>query len=454
MMMINTSLSFEKALYVIDDAIKPAYLTKVQELVLRHAWEGKTYSEIAAYYNYDSEYIKSVGCELWQLLSRSFGKQVNKSNFSQFIRRQVISVTHQQEIKGTRLSPNLIPTKNKHQDWGTAIDVSNFQGQTEKLALLKDWVNTQNSRLIIISGMLGSGKTFLATKLAQEVQEQFDYVIWRSLNNAPQVEETIQNILDFLHPQRDTDCLSNNLEVQIAELLTYLRQYRCLIIFDNLQSILDQKQCPGHYLPNYQGYGQLFRAMVGTDHQSLLIGTSAMKPKGLTFYYHNRVRFLNINGLTKKILTNLFYHRVQPNTLEQQWSELLEYYLYNPQILNVVTSTIQRLFNGEIEQFWAQKPLILEEIRQFLELEFTSLSSLEKEITYWLSITCIPATLKKLAKILIEPVSETKLREGLYSLQERSLIIKNDSVYLLHPLIKAYLQRKLIEQAVTNNRIR
>ncbi|MGL5877694.1 MAG: hypothetical protein ACRC2V_07935, partial [Xenococcaceae cyanobacterium] len=81
----KSEFDFEKVLTEIDRAIKPAYLNKVQELVLRHTYEGKTYSQIATTYCYEKEYIKTVGCELWRLLSKSFDRPINKANFTQFI---------------------------------------------------------------------------------------------------------------------------------------------------------------------------------------------------------------------------------------------------------------------------------------------------------------------------------------------------------------------------------
>ncbi len=40
-------------------------------------------------------------------------------------------------------------------------------------------------RLLEVVGMGGIGKSALVAKLAQRVQDQFEFVIWRSLRNAP-----------------------------------------------------------------------------------------------------------------------------------------------------------------------------------------------------------------------------------------------------------------------------
>ena len=70
------------------------------------------------------------------------------------------------------------------QDWGEAPDVSVFYGRTEELATLEQWIVRDRCRLIVLLGMGGVGKTALAVKVGQQVQSEFDYVIWRSLHNA------------------------------------------------------------------------------------------------------------------------------------------------------------------------------------------------------------------------------------------------------------------------------
>ncbi len=90
------------------------------------------------------------------------------------------------------------------QDWGEAFDVSVFYGRTEELDTLEQWIVRDRCRLVALLGMGGIGKTSLSIKLAQKIQAQFDYVIWRSLTNAPLLKDILADMIKFLRTYAKT----------------------------------------------------------------------------------------------------------------------------------------------------------------------------------------------------------------------------------------------------------
>ncbi|WP_306426844.1 hypothetical protein [Nostoc sp. CHAB 5836] len=72
-----------------------------------------------------------------------------------------------------------------------------FCGRTEELGTLKHWISAESSnktipcRLITLLGMSGIGKTWLSVKLAQQIQDRFEFVIWRSLLPAAPVKDLL-----------------------------------------------------------------------------------------------------------------------------------------------------------------------------------------------------------------------------------------------------------------------
>ena len=447
--MIDTTVSFEQALYVIDHAIKPLYLNKIQEIILEQTWNGKTYSEIASDYSYEFEYIKGAGCELWKLLSQAFDEQISKSNFVQFIRRKTLSALQTQTITNTStclLDNSKTVCSDRSGGWTTAPDVSKFQGQTAEIAQLTDWSRDYSCRFILISGMVGCGKTTMVTKFARQQEQEFDGIIWVSLQNAPQTEFLVKNCLKLISLQLNLDIseIPDNFDNLLNLLVQYLRQYHCLLIIDDLQSIIEVGSTAVYYRNGYERYGHLLRCLITSQHQSLTIATSRVKPKLLSFYSREQVRFLTLKGLQYDSLNKIFQHRSKSNIPELKWQKMWQYYMYNPQIINIVATKIERLENTEIGEFFCHTTPV-DEIDYLLDLELKYLSSLEKEIIHWLAIDYDSGTIEKLTQKMVQLANKTKILESMHNLKERSLVKKSGEKYILAPLIKDYLQRRLIQ---------
>jgi len=112
-------MKLEDGLAAVEQMLDRGCLSKIEELVFRYCWEGRSYLEIAQICGYDAGYIKDTGYRLWQKLSQALGEKVTKQNFKGILRR----VTVDRPL--TTLTPALFPP-NPHQDWGEAIDVSIF----------------------------------------------------------------------------------------------------------------------------------------------------------------------------------------------------------------------------------------------------------------------------------------------------------------------------------------
>jgi hypothetical protein len=75
--------------------------------------------------------------------------------------------------------------KRTHEDWGEAPHVSQFYGREKELAELEQWILADRCQLMAVLGIGGIGKTALVAKLAERVKDGFEYIFWRSLQNAP-----------------------------------------------------------------------------------------------------------------------------------------------------------------------------------------------------------------------------------------------------------------------------
>jgi len=262
--------------------VKP--LDDLQKAILRGTWEREKYSDIAKSYHCTEVHVKKVASQLWKTLSQSLsdGEQINKSNLrSMFHRWQVSNLSvfsrdigHIGNLSVCRNSsyPSEVPKQQRSDrspspnnnkpliDRSEAPDLEYSCDRSQEFATLKNLLLEKRTRLITISGISGMGKTAIALQLLSEIEDKFDYIIWRSLRSAPTPETTLKSLTQFFSntPQNRKN---QKEEEQLSLLIEYLRNNRCLIILDDLHQVLEKNKLVGHYQPGYENYRNLFQTI-------------------------------------------------------------------------------------------------------------------------------------------------------------------------------------------------
>ncbi|MCC5634180.1 hypothetical protein LC613_43040 [Nostoc sphaeroides CHAB 2801] len=334
-----------------------------------------------------------------------------------------------------------------YRDWGEAIDVSVFYGRTAELARLQQWIINDGVRLIALLGMGGIGKTALSVKLAQQIQEHFDFVMWRSLRNAPPIKDILTDLILFLSNQKETNFPATT-SAKLSRLVNYLRSSRCLIVLDNVEAILKGGEYAGHYREGYEDYGELLRLVGEAPHKSCMILTSREKPAEIAAFEGEAesVRSFQLAGLnfvdTENILKNKGF-LIESDEIKR----LNERYRGNPLALKIVSTSIQEIFSGKINEFLAQGTAVFNGIRLLLEQQTNRLTLLEQQIMYWLAINREPISISELKDDIVTTLSSGELLEAVESLLRRSLIEKSVNGFTQQPVIMEYMTERLIEQA-------
>jgi WD40 repeat protein len=471
----------EEALTIVEQALSEDRLSKLQVTVFRHAWEEESYQAIAKTSGYELGYVKQTGSQLWQLLSKAFGEKVTKSNVQLVLKRKakekgqevgVVGASHDSLLQKLGITENQQLITNNQQyliqnpkskiqnrnDWGDAPDVSTFYGRNEELATVERWIVEDGCRLVGLFGMGGIGKTALSVKLAKQIQGEFEYVIWRSLRNAPPLEEFLADLIQFLTRQQDAR-LSDTLNSRILYLLDCLREHRCLLVFDNAETIMQPGDRSGGYLTGYDGYGQLLKCLGETDHQSTIVLTSREKPKEIAAIEGNAlpIRSMRLTGLCERAVQDIFSVKGDFSGSAEEWRVLIEHYAGNPLALKMVACAIKDFFDGSIANFLEclqQGTLVFGDIRDLLTCQIDRLSDLEQQVMYWLAIDREPVTLSELRTDFVPQVSLADLLEALTSLERRclldkatpTLIEKNRTFFTLQPVVMEYMTDQLIER--------
>ncbi len=171
---------------------------------------------------------------------------------------QVVGLTDWQEIADNQTVQQTII------DWGEAPEPALFYGRDQDLETLSQWILLDRCKLVALLGMGGMGKTTLAVKMVQQLtdpsqpnsdSQPFEFVIWRSLRNAPSLDALLTDLMrvfsdsppsiqlseETTNPkQLDVYALSNSETPTplLSNLITHLREHRCLVVLDNAESIL------------------------------------------------------------------------------------------------------------------------------------------------------------------------------------------------------------------------
>lgn len=387
------------------------HLDSLQKAVLEGTWKRQKYPEIAQSCHRSHDHIKQIARELWKLLSEELGEDIRQSNFRSILEQsdfsnisnlnfgddsvQIRDINICREscpcpkvrIKTRSPTPtdqnqnNTNPENNY--DLSEAPDLYSLCDRDTELTTLKQWINENHTRIITILGLTGIDKSVLALQLIPQIKDKFDYIIWRNIDNYSTLESLQTSIVDFLSPpdyssQKTADF--SPVKTTNNQLINYLRKYRCLLIFDNLQEIFASGELAGTYLPDYENYGKLFKQIATSSHQSCLLLLSQEEPKiELGNHYCHTLKIHGFLEACKMLLQE------RNLTDEDRWLELINLYSANPLWLDIIGNAVSDLCDGNVAQFLSCKSLYLGDLEPILERIFQRLSELEKQVIFWLA---------------------------------------------------------------------
>jgi WD40 repeat protein len=327
-------------------------------------------------------------------------------------------------------------------DWGEIPDTSMFVARTTEANTLDRYTMVDRVRLLTVVGIGGIGKTSLVAKVTRQIAGEFEYVIWRSLREAPPVEKIIADCIKLISGHQAID-LPQTLGEQITVLIDLLRSARCLIILDNAESIIPSGALAGIDRTQANGYGELLRRIGESAHQSCTIVTSREQFRQLRRLQGEStpVRVLQLAGLPHSAVEILDRKGLFGTNREIEY--LISRYHGNPLALEIVAATIKNTCAGSIAEF-AKLPIVFGEIKDLLTSQFDRLSPIESSVIYWLAIHREPVTAQGLAADVLNR-SLGDIITAIDCLLDRSLIQSTTDGFTLQNVVTEYVTERFVE---------
>jgi len=362
--------------------------------------------------------------------------------------------TPSENVLNVAAPPSPVPTGEiRHVSWGQAPDVVGFVGRATERETLRRWVRDEQCRVVAVLGLGGIGKSLLATRLAHDLAPSFKHVIWRSLRDAPTPGESLAEVLGYLAPGEAPE--SGGESAALRRLMELLGEVRCLLVLDNVETVLQPGGPVGGYRAGYELYGTLLRQVGETPHRSCPIVTSREEPSEIRLQRGERgsVRALALGGLGVEDGRTLLRDKHLEGD-ETTWPALIQQYDGNGLALRVVGETIRELFGGSVADYLefttAAPGVMVGGLRELLGAQMQRLTDTEQEMLRRMAVSREPVGLAQLAAELGPRIGRAATLNAAEGLRRRSLLERTDGgrLFGLHSVVLKYVTEQLVEDVV------
>jgi hypothetical protein len=414
-------------------------LNACQEAILEYSLQNIVYSNMDNL-GYAVDTIKNnTGPDLFKYLSQITDRKVSKKNCWLTLPRLLECPASEENTGKDLLRIDLLEA-------GVSKD---FYGREEELSKLETWIVKEHCPLVGVFGMGGIGKTPLLRSFVDKVKDKFDYVIWKNLKYSPLLEDFLTHIESYFPIDNSQTSLNKqNISQRIKNLIYFLNQHRCLLIFDQWEQLMITDEISENQQKiNNSNYGKLVKAIEELEHQSCLVLISLQTPKQMNLFVNNsRVRELSLSGLNNQ---DSEYLLKRFNLSKQGLENLIKQYKGHPLALEFAAQHIQDNYNGQINEFLKGTLFIDNNITDLFDKQFSYLSNIEINIMRKLAYEIEAMSLPDIYQ-LFPAISPGKISQAIDKLCTVGLIKKKDSQKLptfcvVHYLLTKYVKNRYRE---------
>ncbi|MEH2408655.1 MAG: tetratricopeptide repeat protein [Nostoc sp.] len=327
-----------------------------------------------------------------------------------------------------------------------------WQGRTAEIAQIQQWLTDENTFLIGIEGIGGTGKSMLATKIYDEIVG-FPKRFWADVSNGAGFSDLARQVLtEFGFPVPEQ-------EAQLVEaLVRCLRSGQFLLIIDNLESLLQPDRLWGSLF-----YADFFQAWVEHGGNSKVLVTTRERPELKGFEWlplkglqvDEGVALLTVLSIRGDLTQFVELVDGHPLLLRLAADLLKEAYSQDPDL-----SRLADLGLGNLRQLLTDSQVVGIHRREnvgmvlVLDASFNRLNELQKALL--LNISVYRGAIESAAAVAMLPGSSAAEIEGeLRNLVKRSLLVEKlngKRRFEFQPVVLEYVRYQAGDQTEAHQR--
>ncbi|WP_245894955.1 tetratricopeptide repeat protein, partial [Nostoc cycadae] len=327
-----------------------------------------------------------------------------------------------------------------------------WQGRKTEIAQIQQWLTDENTCLIGIEGIGGTGKSMLATKIYDEIAG-FPKRFWADVSNGAGFSDVAREVLtQFGFPVPEQ-------EAQLVEaLVRCLRSGEFLLIIDNLESLLQPDRQWGSLF-----YGEFFQTWIESGGNSKVLVTTRERPELKGFEWlplkglqvEEGVALLTALGIKGDLAEFVELVDGHPLLLRLVADLLKEEYSQDPDL-----SRLADLGLGNLRQLLTDPQVLGVHRREnvglvlVLDASFARLSELQKTLLQ--NISVYRGAVDSAAAVAVLPGnSEPEIEGELRNLVKRSLLIEQLNGrrrFRFQPVVWEYVRYKAGDQTQAHQR--
>jgi hypothetical protein len=451
-MNLDKDLDIEKVLEILDEQVfqhTGRSLLDSERAVIIGTWHGKNYKEIALDSEYEVQYLQTgVAPQLWTMLSEVIGERIQVKKI--YLKKILLGVARKYylNLEASKLADDSLIGKTKI--YGELPKINFFYGREQDISYLKQQINLFKRRCIVLTGVGGIGKSFLAAKLIEEIlvenSSAYEFIFWAKINHCSLMDELINELLVVLN----LEAYNESIETKISLILRHLNSHRSLLVLDGFESLAQ--------VNNYEAklkYKRLFFKLTQEQHESCILVTTQIPLEEIVHAATSLpVVSLRVEGLEESAAMQMLHEKGLGG---DECSRLIDIYRGNPSELESVADRIHRFFGGSVKRFLDYRTTTIgHQFQLMLHHQFGQpglLTSLQKQVMIYLaekiSEDSVMISFSKLIEGLRErldiEISVSELMVATEILEQRSLIevykrtSKQEASYKLEPVIRKYI---------------